>query len=321
MTKDLEAARDAILRGRRFLIACHVRPDGDTLGCAIALWLALGKLAKAAWVVSVDGAPDPWDFIPHVNSILTSAQDENPDVAIAVDADGIDRVGAARAKLESASVIISIDHHAGTSPFGHVRVYDPTAAATAELVVELLDALAVPLDREIATCLMAGLVGDTGAFRFANVTPRTFEIAARLTRERASAYEIARRVYEDRSLTATKVLGHVLARLRTTPDNRIAWGSVSLKDFAALGASDAHTDGVVNFIRSVHGAKVGLLFREYPDGTVRVSLRSNEGFDVARIAAVFSGGGHPAAAGCTVEGGLSEVEKRVVDEVIKWMAS
>ena len=317
--KTLEAACDVIRRGRTFIIACHIRPDGDTLGSGIALWLALNGLGKKAWIVSVDGVPDPWGFLPHTDVLLASAPKEDFDVAIAVDADGIERVGDARPAVESARTVISIDHHAGAAPFGDVRVHDPKAAATAELVIEILDILNVPIDTDIATCLMAGIIGDTGAFRFTNVTPRTFETAARLLRAGASSSEIARRVYEDRSLIATKVLGHVLADLRTSIGEAIVWGSVSLEDFAALGASDEHTDGVVNFILAVQGARVGLLFREYPDGTVRVSLRSNGDIDVSKIANIFGGGGHAAAAGCTVEGNLATAEERVVDEVAKWM--
>ena len=317
----LEAARDAIRGGRTFLIACHVRPDGDTLGSGMALWLALGKLKKQAWIVSVDGVPDPWGFIPHSDVLLTSAPDENFDVAIAVDADGIERLGNAKAAVESAQTVISIDHHAGAAPFGDIRIHNASRAATAEIVLGLLDALEIPLDAEMATCLMAGIIGDTGAFRFTNVTPQTFETSSRLMMAGADPAEIARRVYENRGLTATKVLGHVLADLRTAAEGRVVWGSVSLQSFGALGANDTHTDGVVNFIRAVRGAKVGLLFRECPDATVRVSLRSNGDVNVSKIAGVFGGGGHSAAAGCTVEGTLAEAEDRVIGEVVKWMAS
>lgn len=321
MTTALEAARDAILRGSRFLIACHVGPDGDTLGCALSLWLAIRKTGKDAWVVSQDGAPDPWNIIPHTDAVLKAAPDGEFDVAIAVDADGIDRLGSARAAVESAGLVICIDHHKGKSPFGDIQICRPEKSASAEIVLELLDALGANIDSEIATCLMAGIVGDTGGFRFANVTPETLETAARLMRSGASPAEIAREVYENRSLTATRVLGHVLAGLRTAADGRVVWGSVSLKEFADLDASDEHTDGVVSFIRAVRGAQVGLLFRERPDGTVRVSLRSNEATDVSLIAAAFGGGGHAAAAGCTIEGSLAGVEKRVIEEVMKWTES
>jgi len=319
--KEIEAVRQAILQTDNILIACHVRPDGDTLGSALALSLALRKIGKTACVVSADGVPEPWSFIPHSAEVLREAPKKKFGLAIGVDADGISRLGDAAAALESAPVVVSIDHHSGSSPFGDIRVHDTKAAAAAELVYALIIALGLEIDRDIACCLMAGLVGDTGGFRFPNVTPRTFEIAAELARAGASSSDIAKRVYEDRGLTATKVLGHVLAGLRTTAKGRIVWGRVSKKDFEKLGADDTHTEGVVNYIRAVQGSKVGLLFREAPNGTVRVSLRSNQGIDVAGIARTFGGGGHPAAAGCTIESDLETAEKLVVEEVLKWMDS
>ncbi len=319
--KAIESARQAIIQGDNILIACHVRPDGDTLGSALALWLALGSLGKVSWVLSTDGVPEPWDLIPHSNAVLREAPDTDFALSIAVDADGINRLGEAAKPVESAPLVISIDHHSGANPFGDIRIYDPEAAATAELVYGLIDALGVEIGRDIASCLMAGIVGDTGGFRFPNTTPRTFEIAAELMRAGASPSEIAVRIYEDRGLTATKVLGHVLAGLKTAANGRIVWGSVSKEDFSKLEAEDTHTEGVVNYIRAVRGSKIALLFREGPNGAVRVSLRSNKGVDVAKIAAKFGGGGHPAAAGCTLDADLQTAEKLVIEEASRWMES
>jgi bifunctional oligoribonuclease and PAP phosphatase NrnA len=340
---QIEAACLAIRNGRSAIILVHQNPDADTLGSALALARAFRFLRKEVTIVSEDEVPDTYDFLPDIETIIRETTRRDFDIGIACDIQEPFRVGKSKDPLYSTQVMITIDHHPALVPVSpadaaspatigagkpvesvpeyagqRILLLDPTAAATAEIVIELVDSLAVPVDQEMAEQLMAALVGDTGGFRFPNATPRTFELAARLTRHGASASEAARHIYETRSFISTAILGRALASIESDPDGCVFWGKVTREDYRALGATDADTESIVNFIRMTKGALVGILFREIDENAVRVSLRSQPGIDVRRIAAVFGGGGHACAAGCTVDRPLDEAIRLVVDEVRKW---
>ncbi|MDQ2799194.1 MAG: bifunctional oligoribonuclease/PAP phosphatase NrnA, partial [Armatimonadota bacterium] len=201
------------------------------------------------------------------------------------------------------------------APFGDIQVVETRAASTAEIVFALLNALELPITPEVATCLFTGILTDTGSFRFQNVTADTMTVAARLIDAGASPAFVSEHVFENRTFAATKLLGLALSSLSRTLDGRIAWAHVTREDFARLGATDEDSEGLVNPVRSVRGAEVGVSFREMPDGAVRVSLRSREGVDVGQIAQKFGGGGHRMAAGCTLNLPLAEAEAAVLDSL------
>lgn len=321
MKRALQQAVLAIRAASRVVIASHVNPDGDTLGSALALGRALRNMGKDVTVLSHDGVPEIYRWMPDQECVLRSIEDRDFDLAIVCDTGTLDRVGGARPAVEAARRTIDIDHHVSEGTFGEIRIVDPRAAATGELAYALLRALRAPMDQAIADCLMCAIVTDTGSFRFLNVTPNTLRIASHLLRLGARLSLIGDLVFEDRSLASLKLLGRALDALQVTPDGAVAWAHVRAADYEELGASDEDTEGIVNHIRSVRGARVGILFREVPGKKVRISLRAKEGVDVNEIAAVFGGGGHMLAAGCTLDPPLEEAEERVLAEVRRRLGS
>lgn len=318
---------EAICAADRIVVASHVNPDGDSLGCTLALTHVLKAIGKDVVAISTDGVPDIYSFLPGAVCVQRQTDRRDFQLAIVVDAGALDRTGRSQLDtLQSAPVLVNIDHHVGDAPFGHIRIIDPTAAATAELIYGLIRALSVAsgrelMSRDIAECLMTGLITDTGSFRFMNVTPHTFYLAARLQKWGALPAPIAELVFENRSFASLKLLGRALASLQNTEDGLVAWAIVTASDFADLGATDAETEGVVNHVRSVKGAAIGVLFREVPGMKVRVSLRAREGADVNRIANVFGGGGHRLAAGCSLEPPLERVVETVIAECERQLRS
>ncbi|MGC8668758.1 MAG: DHH family phosphoesterase [Chthonomonadales bacterium] len=315
MKRVLQKAVDAIGEARRVVIASHVNPDGDTLGSALAIGRALRNMGKEVTLLSHDGVPEIYRWMPGQECILRRTQERSFDLAIVCDTGTLDRIGDARPAVEAARRTIDIDHHVAEGAFGEIRIVDPRAAATGELAYALLRALHAPMDQAVADCLMCAIVTDTGSFRFLNVTPNTLRIAGALLRLGARLSLIGDLVFEDRSLASLKLLGRALDALQVTPDGAIAWAHVRATDYLELGASDEDTEGIVNHIRSVRGARVGILFREIPGKKVRISLRAKEGVDVNEIAAVFGGGGHMLAAGCTLDPPLEQAEELVLAEV------
>ena len=314
--EPIEAALAAIGEARNILLVCHINPDGDTLGSMIALALGLeGHPDKAVTLLSADGVPAVYDFLPLVDRVLTTTERRDFDLAIVLDAGDLTRVGRARAAAESAPRLIDIDHHVTANAFGDIRLLDGTAAATGEIVYDLLAALGAPLTLPIAEALLCALLTDTGSFRFLNVTPRTLHIAANLVAAGASPDRIAEQVFENKPFAAQKLLGRALDALQLSPDGRIAWTHLTQADFSALGGTDEDTEGVVSAVRAVRGVDAALFLREMPSGRLRVSLRSRDPFDVSKVAQHFGGGGHRLASGCTLDGPLEEAEARLIAEV------
>lgn len=314
----LSQAATEIRKATRIVLACHVRPDADALGSLLGLMLALEQMGKAVTAVSPDGVPPSYRFLPGWERVRTAAEGYY-DVGIGLDADGSDRLGSAEPIVLAQPVVIDIDHHTGPDPYGYVQVVDPSAAATGELVYQLLKELRVNLTREIAVCLMAAVLTDTGSFRFTNVNQETFHIAAELVAAGAHPSPIYEAVYESRPFAASRLLGRLLSSLQCSEDGRIVWAGLSLRDFTDLGLGTDATEGFVDQIRAVEGGEVALFFREEADGQIRVSLRSRGEVNVARVAQQFGGGGHVPAAGCTLPGPLDEAERRVVEAVKQQM--
>lgn len=317
--QSLEDAWQRLIAGNSYVLACHVRPDGDCLGAALALARELRRLGKDVTVLSKDGVPENYVFMPDSDTVLTTTDRRDFDFGIIVDADVPKRVGDSADAITSARTLARIDHHLSNDEFGEIRVVDPGISSTSELVALLFQANDITIDQPTATLLLTGIIFDTGGFRYPNASARTFEIASELVRLGANSSAIAREVLENRPQRAMQLLGRALSSLTAEPDGQIAYGAISAVDYAELDATDADTEGIVNTLSAVKGPKVVMLFRETEPGTVRVSLRSRDGVDVNRVAQAFDGGGHAAAAGCTVNGSLEDAKARVIAEVKRWM--
>ena len=309
----LIAAAQAIRESKTVVLACHVNPDGDALGSLLALALALRPLGKEVTCLSEDGVPDILRFLPGSDLISRSTDIPTFDLALVVDSGELARVGEqVRPMVSRARRAVNIDHHVVAGTFGDIRVLDSGAASTAEIVYALLQTLEIPLSPEIATCLFTGIITDTGSFRFQNVTPGTLRTAALLVAAGASPPLISENVFENKTFAGTRLLGRALSSLSQSPDGRIVWAHITAADFRSLGAIDAETEGIVNYVRGIRGAEVGMLFREMDNGRIRVSLRSRESVNVAELAQDFGGGGHRMASGCTLNVPLPDAELALV---------
>jgi len=302
----------ALIRSRASAaLLCHVHPDGDALGSMLGLALALERLGKRVVRVSSDGVPPPYDFLPRSRAVRRTLPRTLPPLGIVLDCDGPARLGAVGRRAAKIRQIVVIDHHATGKPFRGVRWVDPRASAVGEQVSELLAALDVPLDTDIATCLYTAILTDTGRFSYSNVTPRALRTAGRLVQAGADPGAIFQQVYETKSLGQAALLGAALSNLTTADAGRIVLSTLTRADFAAAGAGDSDTEGIIDQVRAVRQAEVAVLLVER-DAEVRCSLRSRGRADVARVAEEMGGGGHPQAAGCTLAGPLRRVRERLV---------
>jgi len=267
--------------------------------------------------VCADPVPAIYRFLPGAERVGRELPPQPPMLAVAVDADGVGRVGRFAAELERVCTIIDIDHHATEKAFGDLQWVDPEAAATGEMIYRLLDEMKVPLSPEIATCLYTAILTDTGRFCYSNTTPRALRISARLVRAGASPPAIYRELYESRSFSASKLLGLALGRLRQVEDGQVTFSALTQEDFRSSGSSADETEGIIDYLRAVREARAAALFVELPDGAVRVSMRSRGAMDVGEVALHLGGGGHVNAAGCTMSGPMQTAQERVLRALVE----
>lgn len=318
--RRLQQAAEVLRQASSVVLACHLNPDGDTLGCALALQAALESGGKRVVTLSSDGVPEIYRFLFGSDRVLPATDERGFDVAVVCDTGAPDRIGRAQEAVFSARVIINIDHHTTEGTFGHIRVQQPRAAATAEIVYHLLKVMEVRITPDIATCLLTGIITDTGLYRYMNVSPTTFRISAALLEAGASPARIAEEVFERRSLSSVRLLGRALENLQQEEGGRLLWSYVSYDDFTALGASDEDTEGIITQLRSVRDSVVLALLREVKPGRVRVSVRSrDERIDMAKLAERFGGGGHRMAAGFWVDGNIEQAQQKVIEALREWM--
>ena len=307
----------AMREHNRFAILSHVRPDGDALGCQIALALSLQQLGKEVRVWNEEGMLEKYSFLPRAELLSKPpAAPEDVDVAIALDTAIQNRLGTALAAVHSAKLWINIDHHLSNPGYGDLVYVDPTAPATGQIIFDLIKNQDFPFNREIAENLFAAISTDTGSFQYPKTTARTFEIAAQLVCTGIDVGRLNQQLYENYPRRRIELLRELLRTTRFASEDRVASFSLSLKTAAALRVLPEDNEGLIDHLRAIRGVIVAVFFEELSDGKVRVSMRSKtDAIDVCVICQKFGGGGHTLAAGARVRGTLAEVEQKVLEEV------
>ena len=300
-------------RHQRIAVTSHMRPDGDALGSALALAWALQALGKDARVIMRDPAPVPLDEFPGVDSIDVAATvPESTDAVVVLECGDLARTG-----LEGLERfhVINVDHHPGNTGYGAVTWFDRLAAACGEMVFEIITELGVPITPDMATQLFVAIVTDTGSFRYAGVSPRTFSISARLLEAGADPVAVARTLFDGNTIGRLRVQGAVLRTMALVESGRVATLHLDLDTLAATGADPDETDGLINMPLSVKAIQSVVFFKQADHGQYRVSLRSKGDIDVGKVARSFGGGGHKNAAGCTLTGTLADVHAQVFERL------
>jgi phosphoesterase RecJ-like protein len=310
---ESQTAAQLIRQARSILVICHVMPDGDAIGSLLGLAWALHKLGKEYTLACADPVPDSFVYLPGSEAIVAYPEG-NYDLVISLDCSDLKRLGAAYDQNSLRGVpIINIDHHVTNVGFGSVNWVDPNSAATAQMVLTLIERLGVPLDPTIATCLLNGIVTDTRGFRTSNTTPAVMEAATRLMKAGASLPEVTEQVFNRRPLALIRLWGRALSAAQL--DGRIIWTEINQTMKHECGLSSDSDDGLVSFLTSACEADVGIVFTEKDDGTIDVSIRSMPGIDISNVAMRLGGGGHPQAAGCNLNSSLGEARERVLAEL------
>jgi bifunctional oligoribonuclease and PAP phosphatase NrnA len=311
---------EALAAAESIAASSHVNPDGDSIGCLLALTLALEGVGKRVHSCLPDpqGYPPQYQFLPGRELLLNEAVfPSDVGVFIALDCSNLERLAEVRQCAESAPVLINVDHHEDNTDFGKMNIVDAHASSTSELVYKIIKAAGWSFTPDIATCLYTGILTDTGRFQHQNTSPETFLIAHELAGYGADIYGAAREVYERESLSYTRLLGLALGRTTLLEENGLVYSFITQEDLARTGAVLAETEDMIDHLRAVRGARIVAMLKELKDGSVRVSLRTCDELEVGPIARTMGGGGHARAAGYTsdrdIEGSLQELLKVLND--------
>jgi phosphoesterase RecJ-like protein len=302
----VQRAMALIAQARRIALIAHEHPDGDCIGSALGLALILEQVGKVCVPACADPAPKTLAFLPGVEKLQQTLDNEDFDLVIALDAGELKRFGplyeSHRAFLDSAT-IINIDHHISSEGCGQVNIIDPAAAATAEIVTLFQQQAQLPLNRDAALCLLAGIITDTSSFQFTSTTPRTMEVGAILLRAGAIAETIVKPIYRTRPLAQARFQAAVITNARTSCAGRLIWSNATDETLAATGATPEMDDNFSGMLRDIEGVQIAAFFKSYGEpGVTRLSLRSAAPYNAAAICQRFGGGGHERAAGATIPG-------------------
>jgi phosphoesterase RecJ-like protein len=287
---------------QKILLIAHVDPDGDTIGSSLALGHALRRMGKDGDLACSDPAPKALSFLPGIEEFATPAVSDH-DLVITVDVSDLRRLGASYEHVPATDIpVLNIDHHATNTEFATVNLVRPKASATAEIVFDLLTEWAVEIDELLATYLLTGIVTDTRSFSTPNTTPRALEISSELVRAGASLIEINENYYRQKDLGTLRMWGRMLEQMRL--DDNVLWSTETSEMKKEFHPRSDSGDGIVNLLATAEQAAAAIVFRERADGRIEISIRSRPEYDISPIAVHFGGGGHPQAAGATINGSM-----------------
>lgn len=305
-----------IKKAESFVILAHENPDGDAIGSSLGMASVLKDMGKENIDVLFKEYPEVFKTLPNVDLIKKEATRNSYDMAIVLDCPDIKRVSANYIKyIENSKVVVQFDHHLRNSMFGDFNVVNPVAPACAQILVSSFEYMNIEITKEIATCLIAGIITDTGGFRFVSTTTETFEFAAWALSKGVNVSK----VYKDSMMTKTKSQFEAeklaVDRLEFFADDKITFTYITKEDEKALGIKPGELDGIAGVGTTIKDVEVAIFAHERDNG-FKLSFRSNR-IDVADICMLFGGGGHKLASGCTIDATLEEVKKAVLTETEK----
>ncbi|CQR56430.1 DHH family phosphoesterase [Paenibacillus riograndensis] len=316
--QSLQQTRKFLLEHDDYLVVSHIQPDGDAVSSTLAVGWLLSCLGKKYTMLNEGPIPQRMEYLWHAGEIANLAEGDlarEYSRVICVDCADFQRVGLTQRHFASDALIVNIDHHPTNNGYGSVNLIKPDAAATAEILFDLLKTFEVEWDIDIATALYTGLLTDTGGFRYSNTSPKVMAAVSELLELGVNGPMLAETLLEEMTLGQVKVLNRALSTLQLSPEGDIAWVSITPQDMLDCEAANEDLEGIVNYPRNIRGVEVGILFKVIHERAVKASFRSAGKVDVAALAQVFGGGGHTRAAGARIDATLEDAIPLVLQEV------
>lgn len=296
------------------VILTHESPDGDAVGSCLAMKLALEKLGKKSDVI-IPSYAEVFKFLPGTQDIKETSEIVNYDLAIALDCATLKRLKEGQ-YFENAKKTIVIDHHGSNNMFGDFNFVNPVSPACCEILAGVFDYYNINIDKEIGSCLITGIITDTGGFQYASTTAETFEFAAELLRKGVNVADIFKRVMRTVSIAHFELTKRVMERMEILENGKVTFTYINNADELEVNAKEGDDEGLVELGRDISGVEVSILLKQKEDG-YKISLRSTNYVNVSDVCLMFGGGGHPRAAGAFIKGTTEEVKQKLLKEIEK----
>lgn len=313
--------RDHLLQARKTIIVPHQNPDGDAIGSATALLEYMKQNNRPAEIFCATPINQKFSFIPHSHSLKDNESiilDPNTDTIVVLDSGDLRYAGIEHLIRSHNATIINIDHHPTNEKYGHHNMVITSASSTTEVLYHFFKYNNYPLNRNIATSLLTGLITDTDNFTNSATKTDTLTIASHLIHLGGNLNLINAKTVKNKNIQVLKLWGVILQRLHKHPEHDIAYTFIKQKDLAEHKISETESDGIANFLNRLDEARIILTLKETDTGKIKGSFRTTkDDTDVSKLAKKFSGGGHKKAAGFTTEGTVESVWERVIEELNK----
>ncbi len=295
-------------------IGGHIRPDGDCVGSCVSMYQYIKKICPDKQVyVYFDEVQEIFDYLIKKAECIFDYRDVSADLFMTVDASDMKRLGDAGIYIEKAEHVINIDHHISNTLFGDINVVYPESSSTCEVLYELFNEELI--DKDIAESLFTGIIHDTGVFQYSNVSKRTMEIGGILKEKGIDSDRIIDETFYEKTYKQNLLLGRCLLSSKLYLDGKCIVSIATKETFDEFDAVFSDTEGIVNQLRITKGIKVAAFIYELCEDEYKVSLRANQNVDVSKVCAVFGGGGHVKAAGCTLYGDIDTQLERLLEQI------
>lgn len=309
----LDNILEEIKKAQTIVILTHENPDGDAIGSSLAMYMALKQMGKNPDLI-IPELPRVYNFMPCVEQIKKEGNIESYDLAIALDSATIKMLNGWSNYFETAKVNIAIDHHSSNTMYADYNFVNPDSPACAQVLINIIEYFGVEIDKEIGTCILTGIITDTGGFQYQSTTPETFEFASKLLKKGVNVSDIYKRVMNTKTRANFELRRRAIERMELLEEGKIAFTYITKKDEEEVNAESGDHEGIVEEGRAIEGVEVSIFIRETNKG-FRASLRSNNYVNVSDVCLMFGGGGHLHAAGCTISQSLEKVKEKIVNQV------
>ena len=313
----IEGIKNEIEKAKDIVILAHENPDGDAIGSALAMYLVFKKMNKRVDVIFPE-FPNTFKFLPGASDVIVEGKEEPYDLAFIVDVTGVNRLNGYSKYFENANTTIQIDHHGSNEMFADYNFVDPASPACAQTLIFVIEQLGVEIDKQIGTCLLTGIITDTGGFKYEGVSAETFEFASGLLAKGVNVSDVYKRVLQVKTRANFELRKIVMDRIEFLCNNKIAFTYITDEDMKDTNAEAGDHEGLVEIGRDIEGVEVSIFLRPKENG-FKISLRSNEYVNVSDVALLFNGGGHIRAAGCDIPGTVEQVKEKIVNAVKKFL--
>lgn len=315
----LDTILEEIKKAETIVVLTHESPDGDAVSSSLSVMHAIAQLNKEVDVIIPEYSKD-FKFLPGAEKIKAESEIKKYDLAISVDCSDLKRLVGSKEYFETAKSTIQIDHHSVNAMFADLNYVDPVAPACCQVLIGMFEYFGIEINKELGTCILTGIITDTGGFQYSGVTPETLEFAAEILRKGVNISKICQKVLRNKTKANCELTKLLYDRMEFYEDGKIVISYITAEDNERVGAQMGDDEGLVEIERDIEGVEVAVLLKEKEGANgYKGSFRSKENVNVSDVCLLLGGGGHPRAAGCFIPGTLEQAKEKAINAINKMM--